>query len=95
MKEINQIRSEIGTLRKKLADAQFRLEQAGLRHLGLSVGDVIEVKTRRGWLDVSVTGCNAKFGEPNPLGVKMKKDGTVGSQSAGYISTWRKKEADT
>ena len=86
MKEVNEIRSQIGQLRAKIRDAEARLEDAGLRHLGLSRGDVIQ--TQRGL--VAVTGCSATRGDPRPEGVKVKKDGTPGGQSAGYILEWRK-----
>ena len=87
MKEINEIRSQIGQLKSKIRDAEARLEDAGLRHLGLSRGDII--KTPRGL--VCVTGCVAGWSSaPRPEGVKVKKDGTAGAQSAGYIREWTK-----
>lgn len=81
MKEINEIKSQMGQLRQKLTAAKKRLEQAGLKALGLSVGDVI--KTKKGL--VHVTGCEAVSHWVWPVGLKVKKDGTVGQQSAGHI----------
>ena len=87
MEEINEIRNEIAQLRRKVMSAESRLEDAGLRHLGLSIGDII--KTPRGL--VCVTGCETRLPTtPRPKGVKVKKDGTAGNQSAGYISEWSK-----
>lgn len=91
MKEINEIRSQIGQLEQKLTEAKARLSEAGLRHLGLSVGDVIiaHVGSKRECL-ASVTGCNVSWGEPRVEAIKVKKDGTVGGVSAGYICEWAK-----
>lgn len=88
MKEVNEIRSQIGTLQAKIVEAKKRLEEAGLRKLGLSIGD--RITTNKGL--VEVTGCDAARGYPRPLGVKVKKDGTAGEQSAGRIGSdeWTK-----
>jgi hypothetical protein len=91
MKEINEIRSQIGQLQQKISEAEKRLEQAGLKHLGLAVGDVIvaHVGSNRECM-ASVTGCKATYGAPRVEAVKIKKDGTVSQISAGYISEWSK-----
>lgn len=88
MKEINEIRSQIGTLKAKLRNANDRLREAGLRHIGLKIGDRIEVK---GKFVAEVTSCDVWPHGIWPVGVKVKKDGTVGHQSAGFIGdNWRK-----
>jgi len=82
MKEINEIRSQIGQLERKLRDARKRLEKAGLKVLGISVGD--RIKTPKGLAEV--TGCEVStFSDPRPTGLKVKKDGTTGEQSIGYV----------
>jgi hypothetical protein len=81
MKEIKEIRSQIGQLQQKLRDARKRLEQEALKGLGLSVGD--RIKTPRGL--VEVTGCEVFSNTISLYGVEVKKDGTTGTQSAGYI----------
>ena len=83
MKEINEIRSQIGQLKQKLKDAQMRLEQAGLKAIGLSVGD--RIKTKKSVIEV--IGCEVStWSDPRPIGLKVKKDGTTGAQSAGWLS---------
>jgi len=81
MKEVNEIRSQIGDLCANIREAEKRLVQAGLRQLGLKIGD--RIKT--GNTVVEITGCETRDGDPRPTGVKVKKDGTAGAQSAGYI----------
>lgn len=90
MKEINQIRSQIGQLDSKMADAKARLEAAGLRALGLELGSRIICEERNKEQLAEVTGCEASYGTPRPKAVKVKKDGTTSSVSAGYIGKWRK-----
>lgn len=89
MKETHQIRSEIEQLEAKLRDARYRLNEAGLRQMGLQVGDRIEVLGKI----VEVTGSlGADYGNPRPEGVYVKKDGTAGQNSAGFIpeNEWKK-----
>jgi formylmethanofuran dehydrogenase subunit D len=95
IKEMKEIRSQIGQLEAKKRDALKRLNEAALRHLGLSIGDRIIVTTRGVEDECSVTGVNgaAYSDNPTPIAVKIKKDGTVGTQSPGYCRVWRKKEA--
>ena len=82
MKEINEIFSQLGQIQQKLKEARKRLEQAGLKALGLSVGD--RIKTAKGL--VEVTECEVfTWGDPRPTGLKVKKDGTTGTQSAGWL----------
>jgi hypothetical protein len=90
LKEVNEIRSQIGQLRAKIQDAEDRLESAALKALGLSVNDRIFVRNRYG-IDalIEVRGCTSSWGTPRPEGVKVKKDGTAGVSSAGYIDNWR------
>lgn len=90
LKEVNEIRSQIGQLESKMREARARLEQAGLKALGLCVGDRIEHSGRGSEMIAEVTGCEVNWGEPRPTGKKVKKDGSVSSISAGYISEWRK-----
>lgn len=86
--EVEEIKSQIGQLQSKLKSAQLRLKDAQFRATGLSVGQVIMVQSHSG-IDtymISVTG----WGDYNCVGgVKIKKDGTAGKQSAGYIPKWR------
>jgi hypothetical protein len=92
MKEIYEIRSQIEQLKQKISEAEKRLEDAGLRHLGLSIGDIIvaHVGTKRECL-ASVKGCVARWGNtPRVEAFKIKKDGTVSEISAGHISEWAK-----
>ena len=95
VKEMKEIRSQIGQLEAKKRDALDRLDEAALRHLGLSIGDRIIVTTRGVMVECSVTGVKgaAYSDNPWPIVVKIKKDGTVGAQSLGYYREWRKKEA--
>ena len=94
MEEVNEIRSQIGQLRARMMDAQSRLEDAGLRAIGLKHGDRIEAKCGRWNGFVMVTGCMASYGTPRPTGVKIKADGTPGQASAGYIKAWEKIDAE-
>jgi hypothetical protein len=91
MKEVNEIRGRIGTLEAKLRDAEQALSDAGLRAIGLCVGDIIVAhKGSSREALVCVRGCDARYGTPRPTGVKVKADGTPGHASAGYISDWEK-----
>ena len=96
LKEMKEIRSQIAQLEAKKRDALNRLDEAALRHLGLSIGDRIIVTTRGVDIECSVTGVAyaAYSDNPSPIAVKIKKDGTVGAQSPGYSREWRKKEAE-
>ena len=91
MSNFNEIREEVKQLQIKLADANKRLEAAGLEYLGLSIGDVIvaHVGTKRECL-ASVKGCAVSWGNPRVEAFKIKRDGTVGGISAGYIDEWSK-----
>jgi hypothetical protein len=93
-KEVLEIRSQIGQLEAKKRDAVKRLDEAALRHMGLCIGDRI-IATRFGdEFECSVIGvADAAYSRnPRPSAMRVKKDGTVGTQSAGYIGEWRKKE---
>lgn len=90
MKELNEIRSQIGLLRRKIREAEAQLEEAGLRAMGLKRGDVIRASNGRQTMLISVTGCRVGHLEPRPLGVKIKADGTPGQVSAGHIDQWEK-----
>lgn len=91
MKEINEIKSQIGQLQVKLSEAQKRLEDAGMRHIGLKCGDRIEVDGI-GIVEVTGVAFPPFRVSPRPEGLKVKKNGRVGKQSAGYIgsNSWRK-----
>ena len=84
MKQVNEIRSQIGQLRQKQQEAEARLVIAGLAAIGLSIGD--RITTRKGVVEVS--GCEASWGKPRPTGFKVKANGEAGSVSAGYIDQW-------
>jgi hypothetical protein len=87
MKEISEIKSQIGTLNAKLRDANERLCAAWLKHHGLSVGDRIMVHDHKKPFEAEISRCN-EYGRL--LGVKVKSDGSAGLQSAGYIGKWDK-----
>ena len=93
MKEVMEIRSQIGQIRKKLQDARARLADAALREIGLQIGDRIIVDRRGVDVECSVSGVEVSEynGDPKPLAVIVKKDGTSGVQSVGYFRGWRKK----
>ena len=93
-KEVLEIRSQIGQLEAKMRDAMKRLDEAALRHMGLCIGDRIIVIRHRESFECAVTGVAdaAYSNKPRPSAIRVKKDGTVGTQSAGYIDEWRKKE---
>ena len=90
MKEVKEIRSQIDRLKHRQCEALKCLEAAGLRALGLKVGDRIKDAKGR---EISVTGCEARYGSIRPHGKLFKKNGTVGLQSAGWIDDgWEKVE---
>ena len=90
MDEVNEIKAHIQQLRTQTVQLNKQLVAAGLRALGLEVGDRIFVKD---WGDleklVEVTGCNTA-GNLRPEGVKVKSDGCAGMQGAGFIDQWQK-----
>ena len=90
LSEVNEIRAQIGQIDAKRKDAVRRLNAAGLRALGLSVGDRIIATSCGKDFEVEVEGCESRHGSPRVLGTRVKKDGTAGQQSAGYIDVWRK-----
>jgi hypothetical protein len=95
-KEVLEIRSQIAQMEARKRDALTRLDDAALRHLGLSIGDRIIVTNGRGMdFECMVTGADgvSYSSTLRPTAVKVKKNGAIGSQSAGYIEKWRKKDA--
>ena len=92
--EVLEIRSQITALDAKRRDALARLDAAALRHLGLSIGDRIIVTMGPKDFEAVVTGVDSAMwsDRPRPTAVKVKKDGTAGEASAGYIREWRKKD---
>jgi len=91
-KEIDAIKSEIGTLQAKLEAAKARLEIAELRNVGLAVGDLIIVNTRRARIQKKVETQVVGWAYNAPDVRLVKKDGTIGINSV-YVPTdgWRKK----
>jgi hypothetical protein len=94
MKEINAIKSEIGQLEAKQRDAKIRLRDASLRYMGLEIGDRILVVKRGKEIECAVSGVYTSLGEPRVEATRVKANGEIGSQSAGWIGNgnWRKKE---
>jgi hypothetical protein len=90
MDEVNEIRAQIQQLRTQTVQLNKQLVGAGLRALGLKVGDRIMV---HGWpcadVLVEVTGCNTAA-TLRPEGLKVKSDGCAGMNGAGYIGVWEK-----
>ena len=94
-KEINEIKSQIGVLKRKLDEANSRLEAAHMRHAGLKVGDRIIVHRDTGDVEAIVKGWAVEwFGPGRPIAIKVKKnDGTRGAASAGIFHKWSLKTA--
>ena len=94
-KKIDNIKLQIGQYKQRIRELEAQGEQAALEVMGLKVGDRIIVAGRKGYFEAQVTGINHWDFSPRPTAVKIKKDGTVGSQSVGWIGSreWRKREA--
>ena len=91
--EINRTKSQIANYKEKIRGLEEHGENLALLSLGLSIGDRIIVEgghVRRAF-EAEVIGVESWSQAPRPKAMKIKKDGTVGEQSAGYISKWRKK----
>jgi hypothetical protein len=89
MDEVNEIRAQLQRRRAQTVQLNKQLVGAGLRALGLSVGDRIMVTKKDEQFWVEVTGCNTAD-NLRPEGVKVKTDGCAGNQGAGWIDQWRK-----
>jgi hypothetical protein len=89
MDEVNEIKAQLQQLRTQTVQLNKQLVGAGLRALGLKVGDRIMVTKKDVQFWVEVTGCNTAV-NPRPEGVKVKTDGCAGMQGAGFIDQWRK-----
>jgi hypothetical protein len=94
MKEINAIKSEIGQLEAKRWDAKIRIRDAALRYMGLEIGDRILVVKRGKEIECAVQGAFTNMSEPGVEAIRVKANGEIGYQSAGWIGhgEWRKKE---
>ena len=93
-KKIDNIKSQIGQYRQRICELEAQGKQAALEVMGLKVGDRIIVAGRTGDFEAQVTGVDCWDFSPRPTAVKIKKDGTAGNQSVGYIGAreWRKGE---
>lgn len=90
--EVNEIRAQLQQLRTQTVQLNIQLVGAGLRALGLKVGDRIWVERCPAvTVLVEVTGCNTGL-NLRPEGVKVKTDGCASMQGAGFIDQWRKVE---
>lgn len=94
-KKIDNIKSQIGQYKQRIRELEAQGKQATLEVMGLKVGDRIIVAGRNGDFEAQVTGVDHWDFSPRPTAVKIKKDGTAGSQSVGWIGAreWRKREA--
>ena len=94
-KKIDNIKSQIGQYKQRICELEAQGEQAALEWLGLKVGDRIIIAGRTGDFEAQVTGVDHWAFSPRPTAVKIKKDGTAGNQSVGWIGSreWRKREA--
>ena len=86
--EINEIKSQIGQIQGKLADAKDRLRDAQFRATGLTVGQIVMKTSWHSGKDECLV-CVKGWGNFGVDSVKIKKDGTAGKQSAGYMKKWR------
>lgn len=93
--KIDNIKSQIGQYKKRIRELEAQGKQAALEVMGLKVGDRIIVAGRKGDFEAQVTGVDHWDLSPRPTAVNIKKDGTAGSQSVGWIGLreWRKREA--
>lgn len=93
-KKIDNIKSQIVQYKQRIRELEAQGEQAALEVMGLKVGDRIIVAGRNGDFEAQVTGVAYWDYSPGPTAVKIKKDGTAGSQSIGWICAgeWRKRE---
>lgn len=94
-KKIDNIKSQIRRYRQRIRELEAQGEQAALEVMGLKVGDRIIVAGRNGDFEAQVTGVDYWAFSPRPSAVKIKKDGTAGNQTVGWIGAaeWRKREA--
>ena len=91
MKEINEIRSQIGDLRARITSAQSRLADACMKHNGVKIGDRIRVISPRGDFLADVSAWNTiSSGSGRPVALRVSKNGKSGATSAGYIAEWVK-----
>lgn len=88
--EINRTKSKIGDLRRQISNLERHGIDLALKKLGLELGDIIEVTKLKKTFLVSVDGVDSWSSMPTPRGYKIKKDGSVGNQYAGYIREWKK-----
>ena len=85
---VSQLEGELRQARLRLAEMVDRI---GLAVLGISRGDVIVLDGKR----YSVTGARYRYGQIEPRGLMIKKDGTVGERMLPtYCRGWERENAD-
>ena len=87
----NRVSELEGELRAAWRTLSGTVDRVGLVVLGLSHVDVIRYGGKR----YSVTGARYRYGEIEPRGIMIKKDGTIGERElSSYCRGWERENAD-